>query len=262
MRTIAAVVTLALALLGAAKPPAVAVRLVPGVSALAPGRTAEVGVVLTLPEGWHTYWDGLNDSGYPPRIIWDLPAGFTAGEPVWPAPQRHVAAGEILDHVLAGEVVAVVPVTAPADLAPGTSVTLRCRVEWLVCREICVPGRSEAARELAVVRPAEVRDDPAAARVLAEARARQPRPLPSPSPVRWQRGENILTIEAPGARRLVLMPRSDSARPVDLLHQGEGDGDRLQLTLRPEDAGRSVRGVLAVDAVTNWQLDIPPEDIR
>ncbi len=249
-----------LALLGAAEPPAVGLRLVLGQQTVAPGGTAEVGVVLTLPEGWHTYWDGLNDSGYPPRIIWELPAGFTAGEPAWPAPQRHVAAGEILDHVLEGEVAAVVTLAAPADLAPGTRVTVRCRVEWLACRDICVPGRSDAVRELAVVPLAEVREDAAGVRFLAAARARQPRPLPTSSAVPWRRDANILTIEAPGARRLVLMPRRDSARPVDLLHQGEADGDRLQLALHPDDAGRAVHGVLAVDAVTHWQLDIPPED--
>ncbi len=262
MRVVLAIPVLMLTLLGAGIPPNVAVRLVPGESALAPGRTTEVGVVLALPQGWHTYWDGLNDSGFPPRLVWELPAGFTAGEPTWPAPQRHVTAGEILDHVLAGEVVAVVPVTSPAGLAPGGRVTLRCRVEWLVCRDVCVPGRSEAVCELAVVPPTQVREDLAGAKVLAAARAGQPRPLPAGGAVRWRRDANILTIEAPGARHLALMPQGDSARPVDLLGQGAGDGERLQLALRPEDAGRAVRGVLAVDAVTYWRLDIPPEDQR
>ena len=60
------------------------------------------------------------------------------------------------------------------------------------------------------------------------------------------------------------MPQRDSARAVDLLRQGEADGDRLRLDLRPEDAGRPVAGVLAVhaagDVVTHWQLDIPSEE--
>jgi DsbC/DsbD-like thiol-disulfide interchange protein len=264
MRATVLVLVLGWAWLGAGGPPTVVVRLVPGVSALSPGMKTEVGVVLALPEGWHTYWDGLNDSGFPPRIRWDLPAGFTAGDPIWPAPHRYVSAGEILDHVLEGEVVAVVPLTAPADLAPGTDVTLRCRVEWLVCRDVCVPGRGDAQRSLAVAQPADVREDRDGVRLLAAARAAQARLLTAPSPVRWRRDGDILTIEAPGAGRLVLMPRSDSARPVDLLGQGEADGDRLRLALRPEDAGRAVRGVLAVfaagGAVTNWQLDIPPEE--
>lgn len=261
-----------LALAGAAPPrPEVKLRLAAGDLGLAAGRSVDVGVVLTLPQGWHTYWDGLNDSGYPPRIAWDLPPGFTAGEPRWPVPHRHVSAGEILDHVLTGEVVALVSVTAPGDLAPATSAALKCRVEWLVCRDVCVPGRGEAALSLPVVAATDVRPDPAATSLLAEARANLPELLTTGSMaaagVRWQRDGNIVTVEVSGARSLALMPSSDSARPVDLLQRGEVDGERLRLELRPEDAGRAVRGVLAVrkpgeGPTVYWQLDLPAEDQR
>jgi thiol:disulfide interchange protein DsbD len=258
------ILSLGILMLAAAGPPAVGVALISDTAALAAGRTTDVGVVLTLPEGWHTYWDGLNDSGFPPRLVWDLPAGITVGEPAWPAPHRHVAAGEILDHVLEGEVVAVVPVTVPAGFRAEGGVALRCRIEWLVCRDVCVPGRSDVSRTLAVVAAGDAPADRGGSRRLAAARSALPRPLPDPPPVRWSREGNILTIQAPGARRLVLMPRSDSARPVDLLRQGEADGDRLRLELRPEDTGRPVVGVLAVRAadttVTSWQLDIPAEE--
>ena len=38
--------------------------------------------------GWHTYWMNPGDSGEPPRIEWALPTGFTAGDIVWPHPER------------------------------------------------------------------------------------------------------------------------------------------------------------------------------
>ena len=166
--------------------------------------------------------------------------------------------------MLEGEVVAVVPLTAPADLAPGTDVTLRCRVEWLVCRDVCVPGRGDAQRSLAVAPAADVREDRDGVGFWRPPGPRRRAHCPTPSPVRWRRDGNILTIEAPGAGRLVLMPRSDSARPVDLLGQGEADGDRLRLGPSPGRRRAPGGGVLAVfaagGAVTNWQLDIPPEE--
>lgn len=248
--------------LAGAAPPAVDVRLVCGDDALVPGRTVNVALVMTVPDGWHTYWDGLNDSGFPPRLTWTLPAGVTAGEPAWPPPHRHISAGEILDHVLDGEVVAVVPVTVAADVKTGGEVALACRVDWLACRDICVPGRTDTSLELPVTTAAAVRPEPAGAGVIAAAAARLPRP--GNGAVRGVRNANILTITVPGARSLVFMPAGDSARPVNLLQQGAATGDRLELALRSEDATRPVRGVLAVETVprsapTHWLIDIPAE---
>ena len=50
--------------------------------------------------GWHVYWNGRNDTGTPVRITLTVPEGFAAGDVLWPAPVRHVAAGEI--HAVMG----------------------------------------------------------------------------------------------------------------------------------------------------------------
>lgn len=249
-----------IALFCGAAPPAVDVQLVCGDDAFVPGRTTNVAVVMTVPAGWHTYWDGLNDSGFPPRLTWTLPAGITVGEPAWPPPHRHVSAGEILDHVLDGKVVAVVPVTVAPEVPTGAAAPLACRVEWLACQEICVPGRSDATLALPLATAA--RRVAAGADIIANATARSPRP--ADGTVRWRRNADTLTISVPGAGRLVLMPAGDSARPVDLLRQGAAAGDKLEIALRSEDASRAVRGVLAVEsspgsAPAYWLIDIPAE---
>src|ERR1700730_7868018 len=53
---------------------------------IAPGRQAYYGLNFQIEKGWHIYWINPGDSGQPPRIVWHLPAGFSAGEIQWPAP--------------------------------------------------------------------------------------------------------------------------------------------------------------------------------
>ena len=63
-------------------------RLVSGVTSIRPGSSFTVALHLTLDAGWHTYWINPGDSGLPLEISWDLPAGFTAGRLMWPAPRN------------------------------------------------------------------------------------------------------------------------------------------------------------------------------
>ena len=38
--------------------------------------------------GWHVYWRNPGDSGIPTSLSWNLPAGVTAGDILWPYPHR------------------------------------------------------------------------------------------------------------------------------------------------------------------------------
>ena len=60
--------------------------------AVVPGESLQLGVRFTLKRNWHIYWQNSGDSGMPPRLKWDLPAGFVPGEPAFPVPKRHSAA--------------------------------------------------------------------------------------------------------------------------------------------------------------------------
>src|ERR1700758_4145117 len=53
----------------------------PGV---APGRTVWLAVRQKIQKGWHTYWRNPGDAGEPMKLAWTLPAGWRAGEIVWP----------------------------------------------------------------------------------------------------------------------------------------------------------------------------------
>jgi DsbC/DsbD-like thiol-disulfide interchange protein len=117
--------------------------------AIVPGQTLELGLREEIQSGWHTYWLNPGDSGLPTTIDWHLPPGFAAGPIAWPTPER-LRAGSLVSYVYSGDVVLPVSIAVPADLAPGTSITLTGRANWLVCAEICVPEAADLALTLPV----------------------------------------------------------------------------------------------------------------
>ena len=120
-------------------------ELVPEVESIAPGQPFTVAVVLRMDEGWHTYWRNSGDSGLPTTITWQLPEGFTASEPLWPVPEA-IEYGGIISYGYHGEAWLLVTITPPEDL-PDT-VTLSADVEWLMCKESCIPGEAKLSLTL------------------------------------------------------------------------------------------------------------------
>lgn len=103
-------------------------------------QTFWVGFHLKHPPGYHSYWKHPGVVGVATRITWQLPAGFTAGEIVWPAPQKvmmsiHPAQG------YRGETLLMVPITAPEHLTTA-SVTLGAKLDWMCCHQSCHPAHA------------------------------------------------------------------------------------------------------------------------
>jgi len=59
-------------------------ELVSETSSIEPGHDFTVGLHFELERGWHIYWKNPGDSGEPPNVTWQLPAGIGAGEIEWP----------------------------------------------------------------------------------------------------------------------------------------------------------------------------------
>jgi DsbC/DsbD-like thiol-disulfide interchange protein len=232
-------------------------RLIAEVDSLIPGKTFHLGVLFDIEEGWHLYWDGLNDSGLPISIEPSTPPGFTAGDLLWPAPRRLVSPGDILDHVYEDRVTVLVPYHVPEDLEPGGRITFEGRMSWIACREACVPGEASASLTLPVGRPSPGRPDKVKAvsdesgkqqSYFEEARSRIPVPLQAGQPdvdLAWT--ENTLTIEAGGARELVFYPHAECTNLSNPIEDAARRGDRLQLRFEgaPGEPIRAV-GVLEV----------------
>jgi len=156
----------------------VKVELVSEEDAIVPHRQLRLGIRFDLEEGWHTYWINPGDSGEPPRIDWTLPAGFQATSIQWPYPTR-LSTPPFVDYGYQHQVLLPVVIRTPAGLTEGTTEKLIANVRYLICREVCIPGRKQLVLELPV------KDHPAAS-ANAGLFASTQRQLPKPTPAAWK----------------------------------------------------------------------------
>ena len=124
--------------------PHVRVELAGETAGVAPGSTLYAAVILTAEKGWHTYWRNPGDAGEATEIAWTLPAGWKAGDIVWPTPKR-LPVGPIMNYGYEGRVVLAAPIEVPAGAKPGSHETLGAKVDYLVCAEVCVPGAANVS---------------------------------------------------------------------------------------------------------------------
>lgn len=144
--------------------------------AIAPGGTVTAGLVLTLEQNWHVYWVNAGDSGEPPHISWNLPRGITAGPMQFPIPSR-LPLGPLMDFGYEDTAAFPVTLTATPTLKPGP-VHLDAMVSWLVCREVCIPGKAHLGLDLTVDPHAPPPGPPVGA--LGHALTLLPKPLAEP----------------------------------------------------------------------------------
>ena len=90
----------------------------PQTQGAAPGSTLYVALVQNIDTGWHTYWRNPGDAGEPTKITWTLPAGWRAGDIVWPAPKR-LPVGPLMNYGYEGQALLPVPIEVPADAKVG-----------------------------------------------------------------------------------------------------------------------------------------------
>src|SRR5690242_1748711 len=121
--------------------------LVADTSAIVAGKPFNVGLLLRMAPGWHTYWKFSGDAGLPTEIKWNLPAGWKVGEIQWPIPFKTNDPGDIQTYGYQDEVLLIQEITPPANV--GTSaVKLSAQADWLVCEQICIPGNATVELEL------------------------------------------------------------------------------------------------------------------
>ncbi len=227
---------------------------------IAPGGTLDVGLVITLEEKWHVYWINAGDSGEPPRITWTLPKGITAGPMRFPIPSR-LPLGPLMDFGYEDEVAFPVQLTAAKNLKPGP-IHLDAKVDWLVCREVCIPGKAHLGLNLTIDPNATAPAQPVGA--LGEALGLLPKPLEPGMKVTVHGGQKEFVID------LITGERADDAElyPFDqeqIANAGDQDveplpdGVRLRVPRAPEltKLPAQLRGVVKLDEEHAFEITAP-----
>jgi thiol:disulfide interchange protein DsbD len=113
---------------------------------VAPGESFHAGLYFHLEEGWHIYWQNAGDSGDPPQITWNLSPDVQASSILWPVPKR-IEVGPFVNYGYENEVLLPIPIQLAPTLA-GDSLALAADVNWLVCKEECIPGQAHLTLSL------------------------------------------------------------------------------------------------------------------
>jgi thiol:disulfide interchange protein len=124
-------------------------QLVASVDAVYPGEEILLGVHQRIIPHWHTYWKNPGDSGIATVIDWILPQGASSGDILWPTPGRH-SLGPVTNYGYENEVTLPARIKIPADAKPGERFTADAAVEWLVCREECLPQQVKLSLSLPI----------------------------------------------------------------------------------------------------------------
>jgi thiol:disulfide interchange protein DsbD len=161
-------------------------------TAIVPGKSFTVGLLLRMAPGWHTYWKFSGDAGLPTELKWKLPPGWKVGDIQWPIPLKTIDPGDIETYGYENEVLLMQEVTPPSKL-DGLPAKPSTQANWLVCEKICIPGGATLQLDLPVASTSQ----PANTDVFARYRRLLPQNLPGPSVARadWSRVGSDLRLK-------------------------------------------------------------------
>ena len=87
-------------------------------------------------EGWHTYWKNPGDAGLAIKLkIFENESLLALNEYPWPAPKRYIEQGNMWAYGYSGKYAIFYDLPAQHQ-----NKKLKIVGEWLVCKDICIPG--------------------------------------------------------------------------------------------------------------------------
>lgn len=123
---------------------------------------------------WHVYWRNPGDSGLETRVNWIAPQGFDFSPLQFPVPKKIPFSG-LLNFGYEGQVTYLLQVIPPKTIDTDT-ITITANLEWLVCKDICIP--ESVTRTITLPVKTTAAQKTSHAQLFDAARALWPRPAP------------------------------------------------------------------------------------
>jgi len=245
---------------GPLKAPHVTAELISDSGTIVPGTTSREALSLTLDPGWHVYWVYAGDAGEPPVVMWSLPQGVAVGPMQYPVPSR-LPVGPLMDYGYQGTAVFPFNLTASQNLRLGPA-KLTAHVQWLVCREVCLPGKAYLGLNLRVVQKATGETN----RLISAAVNAEPVRLPSSVAIRVSANSSHLTLNiATGKREEIAeyYPLDDNSIRNTAEQRAEPTRDGIKLVVERPDVSDQLparlKGVLKLSGGRAYTFDVPVE---
>jgi thiol:disulfide interchange protein DsbD len=221
-----------------------------------------VGLRFQLQPGWHVYWRNPGDSGGPPTITWQLPQGVSADEFDWPAPSR-LKTGGLVNYGYEGDVVLPVRLRG-ASPGPASRQPLVANTRWIVCKDVCVPGKAR----LTIALPLELAERAQVAEWKSRIDAARAA-VPKPAPEQWKasaRSERdafnvTITLDRPAPRSAIFFPSQESqiddSAPQQVTAEGRVLRFRLKKSQQLVDDPPTLHGVVRLTATDAFSVTVP-----
>lgn len=226
----------------------------------APGSMVNVGIRFVTENGWHIYWQNPGDSGEPPRIQWQLPAGVNATELEWPTPTRMTSSAGT-DYGYQGTTVLLARLQIPPDAQPG-SISVGGNLRWLACHDICVPESTELKAPIRIASAGSV--DGGAQQMLQSAADHLPRPLPAgfhPIADNSSDGFRLTLTTTEPITHAEFFPSEESQIDNGASQPMSAHSGTVSLMLKKSEylqqQPQNLRGVLVLNGRDAYQLDAP-----
>ncbi|TXL69972.1 copper resistance protein [Vineibacter terrae] len=166
------------------------VRLISAVDGVGDSRSVTLGLQFRMKPGWKVYWRAPGDAGFPPSVDWGGSANLGGTRTLWPAPLRFDVSGL---STIGYKHEVVLPIQATlAD--PGKPLSVKAKVDYLTCDDVCIPYTATFALDL----PASAATPSAEAPLIAAAMAALPRATGADSATFAT--PTVSEIDAPGGK--------------------------------------------------------------
>jgi thiol:disulfide interchange protein DsbD len=109
-----------------------------------PGTSINIGLKVSMDEGWHTYWRNPGDSGGPIEIDWDLPKGFSVSDIKWPLPEK-IEYPPLMTYGYEDFVIYPMVLSIPADYSDDY---FEMNADILICADVCIPESGKISSNL------------------------------------------------------------------------------------------------------------------
>lgn len=106
-----------------------------------------LAILFDLKPDWHLYWINPGDAGLAPKIKWRLPDSISSGDIQWAFPHAMELDG-INNLGYADQLL--LPANMKTNIINQHQIEIIAETSWLVCKDICIPGKAELKKILSV----------------------------------------------------------------------------------------------------------------
>lgn len=111
--------------------------------------TVLIAVKMSIKDDWHIYWKNPGDNGLPTSFSWDLPEGFVIKDEAFPYPKRFFSEG-LVNFGYSNNVYFLFTLISSNLNSSQQKINLVCNIDWLSCRDVCIPGNALLTKELSL----------------------------------------------------------------------------------------------------------------